>query len=198
VKPIVEQRFIEWTAGKNPVESRISIYEHIRDIPYAVIPEISNADNYTEILNVGSGSCTPKHLLLASMFEKLGITVLLAVYPFRWSDVEIDFPPDIMSIINTLPNDHHMACKAEIGGKLVLVDATVDSTLESLGLPVNTNWDGISDTTLAVEPTGEEQLFHPSEAKHIIHAMIDETHLEFFHRINFWLDGVRRKFCSNG
>ena len=90
MKPLVEQKFIEWTESRNPVESRISIYEHIRDIPYAVIPEISNANNYTEILNVGSGSCTPKHLLLASMFEKLGITVLLAVYPFRWSDVETD------------------------------------------------------------------------------------------------------------
>ncbi len=191
MQSIAAQRFIEWTEGRNLVDARISIYRKIRDIPYAVIPEISNADSFAEILNVGKGSCTPKHLLLASMFEKLGDTVLLAVYPFRWSDVEIDFPSEIKSIIDTLPDDHHMACKAEIDGRLVVVDATVDSTLEKLGLSVNTEWNGFSDTFLAVEPSGPAQLFHPSEARHINSMMIDKTHLEFFAQLNSWLDEIR-------
>ncbi len=196
MQSVFDQRFYEWTAGKNPVEARINIYQKIRDIPYAVIPELGNADNYIEILNVERGSCTPKHLLLASMFERLGVMVLLAVYPFRWSDVAIDFPPEIRAITDTLPDDHHMACKAEIGGRLVLVDATVDATLESLGFPVNTNWDGVGDTVLAVEPSGREQLFHPSEARDIARVMIDDTHLEFFAQINAWLDEVRKDSSS--
>ncbi len=191
MQSVVEQRFLEWTAGRTPIEARISIYEQIRDIPYAIIPELNSPANYSRILNLGKGSCTPKHLLLADMFERLGITVLLAVYPFRWTDVEIDFPAEIKAFIDRLPDDYHMACKAEIDGRLVLVDATVDAPLERLGLPVTRNWDGFSDTLPAVEPAGEEQLFHPSEARFINSVMTDEAHLEFFQKLNAWLDEVR-------
>ncbi len=192
MEPIVERKFQQWTAGKTPVEARISVFEKIRDIPYGLIPEISNADNYGRILAINKGSCTPKHLLLAYMFGRLGITVLLAVYPFRWTDVRIDFPPDIQSIIDTLPDDHHMACKAEIEGRLVLVDATVDPALEKIGLPVNKSWDGFADTQRAVEPYGEVTLYHPLEAQYINSVMIDPQHLEFFIRVNSWLDEVRK------
>ncbi len=116
VPAIVEQRFREWTAGRNPLEARISIYEKIRDIPYAIIPELNNPANYPEILKSGRGSCSPKHLLLADMFQRLGITVLLVVYPFKWLDVDVDFPPEIREFTDVFPRDYHMACKAEIGG----------------------------------------------------------------------------------
>jgi hypothetical protein len=188
---LVDRAFLEWTSGKNPLEARITIFEKIRDIPYAIIPEISNADNFPRILDIGKGSCTPKHLLLASMFERLGITVLLVVYPFRWPSVEMEVPQEINNTLATLPDDHHMACKALINERLVLVDATVDPALEKLGLPVNKSWDGMNDTLLAVEPSDEEMLFHPSEASMINKIMVDPVHIEFYDRFNSWLDDIR-------
>jgi len=189
---LVERKFHQWTCGKRPVEARISVFERIRDIPYGLIPEINNGDNYNRILAFNKGSCTPKHLLLADMFARLGITVLLAVYPFRWNDVRIDFPPDLQPIIDILPDDHHMACKAEIEGRLVLVDATVDPALEKIGLPVNKFWDGFSDTQPVVDPSGEITLYHPLEAQYINSVMIDRAHLDFYARVNSWLDEVRK------
>ncbi len=73
----------------------------------------------------------------------------------------------------------------------MLVDATIDTALAAIGLPVNRNWDGFSDTLPAVEPAGEEQLFHPSEASSTSNPLTDEAHLEFFQRLNSWLDEVR-------
>ena len=93
MQDIADQKFRDWTEGKSPQAARIAVFEKIRDIPYAIIPRLISAENYMDILNIGKGSCTPKHLLLASMYEKLGITVLLAVYPFQWANVEIEFPP---------------------------------------------------------------------------------------------------------
>ena len=191
MQSIVEQRFYEWTAGKNPRQARISIYENIRDIPYAIIPELNSPTSYPQILNLGKGSCTPKHLLLADMFEKLGITVLLVIYPFKWTDLEVDFPLEIRAFIESFPDDYHLACKAEIEGRLVLVDATVDAALGAIGLPFNRDWDGFSDTLPAVEPDGEEEFFHPSEAGFVSSTVTDEAHLEFFAKLNSWLDGVR-------
>ncbi|MBT4511507.1 MAG: hypothetical protein HOC20_04770 [Chloroflexi bacterium] len=193
---IIDRKFRDWTEGKSPQAARIAVFEKIRDIPYAIIPRLISADNYTEILSIGKGSCTPKHLLLASMYEKLGITVVLAVYPFKWANVEIEFPPSLRARVDTLPDDHHLACKAEIEGKLVLVDATVDLPLEKLGLPVNIEWDGISDMVLPVEPTGKEQLYHPSEAQYISNVSIDDAHLLFFNELNLWLGKFRDSFSE--
>ena len=191
MQDIVDKKFREWTEGKTPLQARISIFEKIRDIPYAIIPKLISADNYAEILDIGKGSCTPKHLLLAYMYEKLGITVLLAVYPFRWADVDIEFPPSLKDRVDSLSDDHHLACKAEVEGKLILIDATADLPLERLGLPVNRDWDGISDMVMPIPPSGDEQIFHPSEARHINNVFIDEAHLVFFDEFNSWLEKVR-------
>lgn len=198
MQSVADHRFREWTWGKTDIEARINIFEKVRDIPYAIVPELISAENYLEILRINKGSCTPKHLLLAYLYERLGLTVLLAVYPFRWADVEIDFPPQLKKQADSLPDDHHLACKVEIEGKLVLVDATVDLALEKVGLPVNREWDGRSDMLLPVEPSGYEQLFHPSEVKYINNVWIDEAHLAFFDELNHWLGEVRRNFsCSD-
>lgn len=188
----VDHLFHRLTEGKAAKEARIDIYEKIRDIPYALIPSLISAENYLDILTLGKGSCTPKHLLLAALYQKLGFTVLLAIYPFRWANVEIELPPRLKKQADSLPEDHHLACRVEIGGKLVLVDATVDLPLEGLGLPVNRYWDGINDTLLPVNPSGDEQIYHPSEVRHVNSVFIDEAHLKFFKEFNDWLENVRK------
>lgn len=188
---LIEQRFGEWTSGKNSVEARLSIYQQIRNMPYAVIPELVDAEGYRAILKLGRGSCTPKHFLLCNMYQQLGMLVLYAVYPFRWDESEIDYPPRLRRLAEELPLSYHLACRVDIDGELVLVDATLDPALARLGLPVNQEWDGVSDTLLPINPCGEEQLYHPFEAS-LMRARYSEKQLAFYHELNSLLEKVRR------
>ncbi len=187
---VIEGKFKAWTKGKNAVEARVSIYEKIRDIPYAAIPEINDSKRYVEILSLGKGSCTPKHLLLGDMYQRLGMQVLYIVYPFRWDEVEIEYPPQLLSLARELPLSHHLACKVDIDGELILVDATLDPPLKKLGLPVNEEWDGVSNTMLPISPCGEEQIYHPAEVS-LMQAQQDERSLAFYSELNRWLEVVR-------
>lgn len=191
VNSLVEERYLQWVQGRSPLEARISIYERIRDIPYAGVPELSDSERYVQILTLGRGSCTPKHLLLCAMYQKLGLPVLFVAYPFRWDEVEIDYPRRLRELAEAMPTSHHLACKVEIDGNLVVVDATLDPPLKKAGLPVNEQWDGTSDTVFPVRPCGQEQIYHPSEA-HGLNPRLDNASLAFYDELNVWLDRVRR------
>ena len=187
---IIEKTFEEWTRGKRAREARIDIYQRIRDIPYAVVPELIDPERYGQILELNKGSCTPKHFLLRDMYQKLGMLVLYLVCPFRWDEVEMDYPPGLRELAEAMPPSYHLACKVDIEGKLVLVDATLDIALERLGLPVNKEWDGMSDTLLPVKPSGEELLYHPSEA-YGMQPPLDGKSLAFYRGLNSWLEEMR-------
>ncbi len=190
---LLEETFRQWTAGKDAVQARISIYEHVRDIPYAVLPELISAANFSDILTLGRGSCTPKHLLLCEMFQKLELMVLFAVYPFYWgdsSDIMVDNLEPVREIAGTLPMSHHLACRVEIDSRLVLVDATLDPPLAKADLVINQHWDGFNDTLLPMTPCGDEQLYHPSEA-HLMDARSGQQWLEFYAKLNTCLEQVR-------
>jgi hypothetical protein len=188
---IVEEQFNRWVHGKTNVEARVTIFQRIRDIPYAVIPELNDTERYPDILRVGKGSCMPKHLLLCNMYQRLGLTVLYAVYRFRWDELEIDYPPKLRRLAKAMPPSHHLACKVDIEGRLVLVDATLDPPLERLGLPVNKEWDGRSDTLLPIKYYDEEEIYHPSEA-YGVRFQPDEKALIFYNEMNLLLDKVRQ------
>jgi hypothetical protein len=190
MNPIVNTKFNEWTKGKNPVEARIAIFERIRDIPYAVIPELVDPERYVDILRINKGSCTPKHFLLCEMYHRLGLNVLYVTYLFRWDALGLDYPPHLNKLAKAMPARHHLACRVEIEGKLVLVDATVDLPLAKLGIPVNHKWDGVSDTLLPLEPLGEEDIYHSSEAPFMERGFAMES-LDFYRELNKWLDQVR-------
>jgi hypothetical protein len=188
---IVAERFRQWTAGRDDLQARVAIFEKVRDIPYAIVPELNDAERYAGILALGKGSCTPKHFLLSSMYQQLGLSVLYAVYPFRWAEVEVPYPPGLRKLAEALSLSYHLACRVEIEGRLVLVDATLDPVLEQMGLPVNRDWDGLSDTRLAIHPSGEEELYHPSEAASL-RAPPDGDRLAFSNALNRWLEDLRR------
>ncbi|MEW6034555.1 MAG: hypothetical protein AB1603_06850 [Chloroflexota bacterium] len=194
---IVEERLREWVRGRDARVARVSIFEGIRDIPYAVVLELVDWQQYAEVLRLNRGSCAPKHFLLCDMYQRLGMMVLYAVYPFRWDEVGIDYPPGVRSLARALPLSYHLACRVEIQGRLVLVDATLDPALERLGLPVNKGWDGVSDTLLAVTPCGEEQLYHPSEACLMPPRPDDQGSILFYRELNSWLEEVREAPVSD-
>lgn len=188
---IVDDAFNSWCAGRSPIEARISIFNNIRDIAYAGIPELVDPQRYVDILVLRRGSCTPKHLLMGNMYQRLGLSVLLAAYPFRWDQLDIDYPRTLRRLAEAMPTGHHLACRVDIDGRLVLVDATLDLPLQKLGLPVNDEWDGMRDTALPLPPCGEEQLYHPSEAS-LLRPQLDSATLAFYNELNLWLDRVRQ------
>jgi hypothetical protein len=188
----IDDKLALWIWGKNPLHARKNVYQNIRDIPYAIVPELNNANGYVDILKVCKGSCMPKHLLLGTMFTKLGLSVLYAVFPFRWDEARINYPAKLKTLAQEMPTSYHLSCRVELNGQLLLVDATLDPGLEKLGLPVNLEWDGISNTVLPIEPIGDEEIYHPSEASLIQSRYYDQKSLEFYRELNLWLDRARR------
>jgi hypothetical protein len=190
---IVDRKLHEWTRGKSAKDARITIYYKIRDMPYAVIPELSDSEQYVHILALKRGSCTPKHFLLCNMYQSIGLEVLYAIYPFRWDEFAFLYPPELRRLAKAMPIAYHLACKVDIDGKFILVDATLEPALQKIGLPVNREWDGIRDTLLAVNPCGEEELYHPSEARSMQPRITDEKSLAFINGLNAWLGKLRKE-----
>ncbi len=188
---IIDHKLHEWVNGRSTRDARTTIFYKIRDIPYAVIPELNNPERYIDMLKLNRGSCTPKHLLLCNMYQRIGLEVLYAVYPFRWDEFETLYPPELRTLAKAMPISYHLACKVNIDERLVLVDATIDPALQKIGLPVNKEWDGISDTLLAINPCGEEQLYYPSEASLMQPQVTDEKSLAFYNGINSWMEKLR-------
>jgi hypothetical protein len=127
------------------------------------------------------------------MYQQIGLPVLYAVYPFRWAEVDVPYPPELQKLAEATSTSYHLACRVEIEGRLILVDATLDPLLELMGLPVNRDWDGLSDTRLPVHPSGGEELYHPSEAASLRGTQPEEARLAFTTALNRWLDELRRQ-----
>lgn len=150
---LVDANFQDWTDGLDPRQSRISIFEHVRDIPYSLSVRMTDPKTAPEqILSEGKGYCGPKHYLLAEMFRKLGLEVVFATFPFLWNDPDLYYPPNLRTLAAAVPVANHLACRVRINGKWVLVDATWDPALTKGGFLVNDSWDGLSETRCAVKP----------------------------------------------
>jgi len=188
---LIARNLENWTGAHSGKEALITIFNHIRDIPYSVLPELNDPHNYKRILEINAGSCTPKHLLMAEMYCRLGIDTLLVVYPYRWAEFEELYPPELWKLAQLMPPVNHLACKVFINGRYVLVDATIDLPLGSIGLPVNERWDGESETLLPVLPTGEEEIYHPSEAELMPPPDLDDTALTFYRGLNEYFERIR-------
>ena len=185
---IIDLHLEEWTNGRSGKEALMAIFYHIRDIPYRVLPELNHPYNYIRILETHAGSCTPKHLLMAEMYRRLGWDVLLAVYPYSWSAFEDLYPPRLKQLARVMPSAKHLACNVLINGRYTLVDATIDPPLGKLGLPVNDFWDGHSDTLLPILPTGEMEVYHPTEALLMPPPRLDAPAKIFYKALNEYFD----------
>jgi hypothetical protein len=148
----VNEKFREWTAGLDVKDSAISIFKHIRDIPYSLaVPMTDPSIAPEQILSLWKGYCGPKHYLLAEMYRRLGYEVVYVTFPFLWNDRDLLYPPELRQLATGLPVAHHLACRVRINNRWVLVDATWDRPLKRAGFPVNEYWDGQADTLCAVK-----------------------------------------------
>jgi transglutaminase-like putative cysteine protease len=151
------------------------------------------------MLALNRGYCEPKHVLMYTIFERLGIPTKYTTYPFSWSAQDINYPWKLKKLVNGMPMGYHLACKACINEKWVLVDATWDLPLKRLGFPVNEGWDGVSSTLNAVKP--EEEITHENERQRREYvskmrwSLLTEKEkvlsLRFYDELNKWLEQVR-------
>jgi hypothetical protein len=121
----VDNKFHEWTKSLDNHNSMVSIFEHIRDIPYSLsVPFTDSITSPEQLLVAGKGSCGPKHYLLAEMFRKLNMSVVYATIAFSWNDPDLRFPPSLRELAANLPVAYHLACRVQVGCRWILVDVT--------------------------------------------------------------------------
>jgi len=198
---VLTEKFLEWTGGMSSKNARISVYEHIRDIPYAIVSKLRDPQTGPAgLIKMNKGSCVPKHFLMYMMLDRLGLSVKYATYLFNWNDPAIKFPVDLKKIVQVMPITPHLALKVNIDKQWISVDATYDLPLKSAGFTVNEEWDGINDTKIAVIPV--EEIVHESLDERLSFAgkrvgeyteRETEAYAEFAGRLNKWLEEVRKK-----
>jgi hypothetical protein len=199
---IIRKAFDEWTTDVNPEDKRIRIFQHIRDIPFLLTGIIDPENGPVELLKQNRGSCSPKHFLLGAMYQKLNIPVKYASYPFMWSDLDVDYPGKLRKLADKLPVMPHLASKAYINGKWVLLDVTWDPSLKRVGFPVNEDWDGFSNTVNAVPP--QEEIIHETIRERVEYLDSFESEPpyteeqnrlidEFCTELNNWVENVRKE-----
>jgi hypothetical protein len=198
---IVEDTFTEWTKGLSAEESRVAIFHKIRDIPYFIDPgHLSLEKGPCGMLEDNRGSCYPKHYLLGMIYTKIGVPVKYCAYGFKWKDQKVDYPDNVRAMAGNLPTTYHLACRALIKAKWVFLDATWDPELAIAGFPVNIDWDGESDTKLAVEPEREERTSLDIHERDRMFLEMASTYslgeklglARFTFALNRWLEDVRK------
>lgn len=193
----IDEKIEQWTEGLDEVQSRISIYNHIRDIPFGVVPRssVDYRQGLEQVLNRNVGSCSPKHFLLGEMYDRLSIPVKYATYPFYWDELGVEYPPHIKKLADEMPLTFHLACKPHIDGKDILLDSTWDTPLKKAGFTVNEDWNGYSDTSLSV--TALEEIVHENiwERFEYLEGKMKKTAITkvFFEEFNKWLMDLRRE-----
>lgn len=190
---IIKETFEKWTNGMTLREASISIFEHIRDIPYVIDLRLFDVRNGLEsMLKKGKGFCVPKHYLLGMMFEELGIHVRYLSCSFRWDELNVLYPDFLRAAAKNLPITRHLACKAYIENKWILIDATWDKGLRKIGFPVNETWDGKKNMKNAVKPVDETVETMETEEKEPYRFSEKLKLFRFSAMFNKWLDDVRR------
>ncbi|MFH1797763.1 MAG: transglutaminase domain-containing protein [Candidatus Omnitrophota bacterium] len=150
---IIKETFREWTKGEATDRARVSVFEHIRDIPYAIDLKLFDNEKSSEaMIKKNKGFCVSKHYLLGVMFKELGIPVKYCSYPFRWSELKAISSDSLKAAAEKLPVTYHFACEAYIVNRWILIDATWDRALKTAGFPINDRWDGKSSMLNAVMP----------------------------------------------
>jgi hypothetical protein len=198
---MLAEKYAGWTKSLPAKSARISIYQHIRDIPYAIVPELRDPrTGPSGMISMNKGSCVPKHFLIALMMGELGLAVKYVTYLFDWNDPAIKFPPALRKIAKSMPITAHLATKVNIDGRWALVDATYDLPLKKAGFTVNESWNGVSDTKNAVTPI--EEVVHESLQDRLTFAgkrvggYTDKersAYAKFTKKLNYWLEELRRK-----
>jgi hypothetical protein len=195
---VLEKVLTDWTSSLTETEARRKIFSMVRDIQYHICAGHFDMNiSPAEILDAGKGFCLSKHYLLGELFSLKGYGVKYFTYEFRWCEAGLDLPEEIKALAETLPLTYHAACEVCIDGNWVLLDVAWDKGLKKMGFTVN-EWDGFSDTVLAVKAGNgvscksleEHQMFyHDRMEKYGLREKI--TLARFTKLFNSWLEDIR-------
>jgi len=133
-------------------------YNRIRKIHYKIVDIDYSLSNSNRLLDLNGASCTPKHIVLFDICQKLGLEVRVCVHEFQWTDLTLDFPIHVDIFLKEFSSDFHTNLEVKIGNHWILVDATWDDALIDAGLPGTKEWNGIDSTMNAVPSTNVYRL----------------------------------------
>ncbi len=192
-------KFRAWTDGLDPIESRIALFERVRDIPFRPTVNLyGDRDAPERTITHNYGSSEAKSILLGTLLEMLNIRVMYATYSFRWENLRVEFPSSLKQYVRAIPVSFHTALKAEIDGDLVLIDPSYDPPLAKAGFRLNRSWDGMSEMMLGV--VEREEIVHIDQNERAKYAKLRHDHYdpeqidsltEFYEKLNLWLETLR-------
>lgn len=182
----------ELVENKDEKNSRIAIFEYVRDIPYYAQP---NQDPL-KALEENKANCGQKARLIKKMLEEIDIEVKKISARYKIDKLPI---PKSLKDSHPLGIDYHLATLTKIDGNWILLDATADKGLKEAGFVVN-EWEGYSETKWFVEPEmttyrgkGNKEEFIKKRDRWLEKTKFHKGDLkEFADRFNDYLERVRR------
>ena len=146
---IIHQTFCGWTRGCDAVQSRITLFERVRDLAYRYPASRDPA----EVLRQGGGSCSGKHYLLGELYRALGLSVQHMICTHRFNESPLVFPPPMQEMLrkNEIV-DLHDYLQIRLDDQWVDIDATWPRGLREFGFPLTEDWDGTAPMLLSVVP----------------------------------------------
>lgn len=145
----INHKVMALSGDKDAPGGRIAVFTFVRDLPY----DYPASRDPEEALRQGRGSCSGKHALLAEMLGVLGYETKVLYVRHRLNDVMLPYPPHLAQFLDEHELfDIHNFVRARIEGRWISLDVTWDRPLTAFGFPVNMEWDGFSDTTIAAGP----------------------------------------------
>jgi len=167
----------------------VRLFERVRDIPFAFAP---HTDAET-LLRTGSGTCAPKHALLAELYGRLGVRTQFVYVTYRLDEMPGTFPEDLEALVHDGIVRGHAALQILRDDRWLDVDATFDRPLRRSGFVVTEGWDGRSSMPLVVTPIARVESLEPPARKEAVLGIQHRTALprEVVARVNAWLDGHR-------
>ncbi len=155
----------------------VRLFKRVQNIPYFLFRHRDSK----ELFSLKKGGCAEKAIWLGNKLQKMDIPVRYYLIKFKWEDLPI--PKKIIKLKKKGP-DRHLALKAKVNNKWIWIDPTWDPGLEKGGFPVTKNWNGKTNTKLAVRPLKIEE-FEPNDPSNI-------ELTEFTRILNKYLDKMRK------
>lgn len=180
----------QWLDGIDATDAGIArLFERVRDIPFAFAP---HTDAET-LLQTGSGTCAPKHALLAQLYERLGVQTRFVYVTYRLDEMPGDFPSELRPLVHDGVVRGHAALQILRDGRWLEVDATFDRPLKASGFVVTEDWDGRSSMPLVVTPLARVESLESPARKEALLGIEHRTALprDVVARVNAWFEGHR-------
>ncbi len=156
----------------------VDLFKKVQALPYFILKRRDSR----KLFELKVGCCAEKVIWLGNRFKEMNIPIKYYLIEFKWEDLPI---PEHIIKLRKGDFGYHLALKAKVKNRWLWVDPTWDPKLEKGGFPVTKNWDGESDTKLAVEPINMK-IFEPSDPSVLELEDFDIS-------LNKYLEEIRKK-----